>query len=121
MTSFPRGMLFAASALLCAVALADPTHSSSRGELLYSTHCIACHTINGEGGGKAPELNYPTSVVEYIKPEYLRRWIMSPQSIRYNARMPALPREISNAEQVTEELVTYLKVMSIMKRDPAQR
>ena len=44
MTSFPRGMLFAVSALLCDVALADPTHSPSRGELLYSTHCIACHT-----------------------------------------------------------------------------
>jgi len=44
MTSFPRGMLFAVSALLCDVALADPTHSLSRGELLYSTHCIACHT-----------------------------------------------------------------------------
>ena len=44
MTSFPSGMLFAASALLCAVALARPTDSLSRGELLYSTHCIACHT-----------------------------------------------------------------------------
>ena len=37
-------MLFASSALLCAVALAGPTNSPSRGELLYSTHCIACHT-----------------------------------------------------------------------------
>jgi hypothetical protein len=44
MTSFASGMLCAASALLCTVALADPTHSPSRGELLYSTHCIACHT-----------------------------------------------------------------------------
>ena len=44
MTSVPGLMLFAASTLLCAVALAEPTHSPSRGELLYSTHCIACHT-----------------------------------------------------------------------------
>ena len=44
MTPFPSGLLFAASALLCAVALADPSDSPSRGELLYSTHCIACHT-----------------------------------------------------------------------------
>ena len=56
-----------------------------RGYTHFRQYCIACHTINGEGGGKAPELNYPTSVVEYIKPEYLRRWIMNPQSIRYNA------------------------------------
>jgi hypothetical protein len=92
-----------------------------RGYMHFRQYCIACHTINGEGGGKAPELNYPTSVVEYIKPEYLRRWIMNPQSIRYNARMPALPRGIPNPEQVTEELITYLKVMSIMKRGPVQR
>lgn len=44
MISSPSGLLFAASVLLCPVALADPTHSPSRGELLYSTHCIACHT-----------------------------------------------------------------------------
>jgi cytochrome c2 len=101
-----------------------PPHASEevkRGYTHFRQHCIACHTINGEGGGKGPELNYPTSVVEYIKPEYLRRWIMSPQSIRYNTLMPGLPRGIPNAEQVTEELITYLKVMSIMKRDPAQR
>ena len=104
--------------------IAPPPNASAevkRGYMHFRQHCVACHTINGEGGGKAPELNYPTSVVEYIKPEYLRRWIMSPQSIRYNTRMPALPRGIPNAEQVTEELITYLKVMSIMKRDPAQR
>jgi hypothetical protein len=101
-----------------------PPHASAevkRGYTHFRQYCVACHTINGEGGGKAPELNYPTSVVEYIKPEYLRRWILSPQSIRYNARMPALPRGIPNAEQVTEELITYLKVMSITKRDPARR
>jgi mono/diheme cytochrome c family protein len=44
MASFPSGTLFAASALICAAAFADPTHSPSRGELLYSTHCIGCHT-----------------------------------------------------------------------------
>jgi mono/diheme cytochrome c family protein len=91
-----------------------------RGYTHFRQHCIACHTINGEGGGKAPELNYPTSVVEYIKPEYLRRWILNPQSIRYNSLMPALSREIPDVEQVTEELITYLKVMSIMKREPRQ-
>ena len=91
-----------------------------RGYTHFRQHCVACHTINGEGGGKAPELNYPISVVEYIKPEYLRRWILSPQSIRYNAQMPALPRNTPNAEQVAGELITYLKVMSIMKREPSQ-
>ena len=44
MISFPGGLLFAVGALSCTVALADPPPSPSRGELLYSTHCIACHT-----------------------------------------------------------------------------
>jgi mono/diheme cytochrome c family protein len=99
---------------------ANASEEVKRGYTHFRQYCVSCHTINGEGGGKAPELNYPASVVEYIKPEYLRRWILSPQSIRYNARMPGLPRGIPNAEQVTGELVSYLKVMSIMKREPAQ-
>jgi mono/diheme cytochrome c family protein len=99
---------------------ANASAEVKRGYTHFRQHFIACHTINGEGGGKAPELNYPVSVVEYIKPEYLKRWIMSPQSIRYNTLMPALSRGISNAEQVTEELITYLKVMSIMKREPSR-
>jgi mono/diheme cytochrome c family protein len=99
---------------------ANASPEVKRGYMHFRQHCIACHTINGEGGGKAPELNYPVSVVEYIKPEYLKRWVMSPQSIRYNTLMPALSRGIPNAEQVTEELITYLKVMSIMKREPAR-
>jgi mono/diheme cytochrome c family protein len=44
MTSFPGRILAAASALLGALAGAAATDSASRGELLYSTHCIACHT-----------------------------------------------------------------------------
>ena len=44
MTSCPGTMLLAASALASALALAAPAHAQSRGELLYATHCIACHT-----------------------------------------------------------------------------
>ncbi len=89
-----------------------------RGFAHFRKHCAACHTINGEGGGKAPELNYPASVVEYIRPGYLKRWIESPQSIRYNTTMPGLAEEIPDREKVTEELIAYLKAMSTAKRSP---
>ena len=79
---------------------------------------MACHTINGEGGGKASELNYPVSVVEYIKPEYLTRWIENPASIRYNTLMPALAMEIPNRAMVTQEIIAYLRAMSAAKRKP---
>ena len=103
--------------------MAPPANASAdvqRGFAHFRKHCMACHTINGEGGGKAPELNYPVSVVEYIKPEYLRRWIENPQTIRYNTTMPGLAKEIPNRGKITEELILYLKMMSIAKRAPAK-
>lgn len=41
-----RALLAALCALFANLAVADeqPTHNPSRGELLYSTHCIACHS-----------------------------------------------------------------------------
>lgn len=91
-----------------------------RGFEHFRRHCAACHTINGDGGGKAPELNYPESIVEYIKPEYLKRWILAPQTIRYNTMMPGLGEEISNREQVAAEIIAYLKAMSGAKRAPSE-
>ncbi|SET62545.1 Cytochrome c, mono-and diheme variants [Nitrosospira multiformis] len=91
-----------------------------RGFEHFRRHCAACHTINGDGGGKAPELNYPESIVEYIKPEYLKRWILAPQTIRYNTMMPGLGEEISNREQVAAEIIAYLKTMSGSKRAPSE-
>jgi mono/diheme cytochrome c family protein len=89
-----------------------------RGFAHFRKYCISCHTVNGEGGGKAPELNYPASVTEYIKPEYLKRWIEHPQSIRYNTAMPALGQEIPDRDKVADEIILYLKVMSLRKRGP---
>ena len=101
--------------------LSPPAQASSlaqRGFLHFRKHCLACHTINGEGGGKAPELNYPTSVVEYLKPGYLTRWIENPASIRYNTLMPALAKETPDRTRVTQEIIAYLKAMSTAKRMP---
>jgi cytochrome c2 len=87
----------------------------------FRKYCAACHAINGEGGTKGPELNYPVSVTEYIQPAYLKRWIENPQGIRYNTTMPGLAKGIPRREQVTEELIAYLEAMSAAKRDPAKQ
>ena len=103
--------------------MAPPSGASEqvqRGFAHFRKYCAACHAINGEGGAKGPELNYPVSVAEYIQPGYLRRWIENPQSIRYNTVMPGLGKEIPQREQVIEELIAYLKAMSVAKRDPAE-
>ncbi len=101
--------------------LSPPVHASpqvQRGFLHFRKHCMACHTINGEGGGKAPELNYPASVTEYLRSEYLTRWIENPTSIRYNTVMPPLATEIPNRAIVTQEIIAYLRAMSAAKRRP---
>ena len=104
--------------------LSPPIKASAevrRGFLHFRKYCIACHMINGEGGGKAPELNYPTSVVEYIKPEYLTRWIENPSSIRHNSLMPGLAQEIFNRTKVTKEIIAYLRAMSTTKHSPRDK
>lgn len=97
---------------------ATASAAAQRGFLHFRKYCLSCHTINGEGGGKAPELNYPASVVEYIKPEYLPRWIENPASIRHNTVMPALAEGLPDRAQVTAEIIVYLKAMSTAKRMP---
>lgn len=97
----------------------DASSQARRGFVHFRKYCSACHAINGEGGAKGPELNYPVSVTEYLQPGYLKRWIENPQSIRYNTTMPGLGKEIPRREQVIEELIAYLEAMSIAKRDPA--
>ena len=104
--------------------LSPPAKTSAevqRGFMHFRKYCMACHMINGEGGGKAPELNYPTSVVEYIRPEYLTRWIENPSSIRHNTLMPGLAQEIPNRAKVTKEIISYLKAMSTTKRNPKRQ
>jgi mono/diheme cytochrome c family protein len=101
--------------------LSPPARASAevqQGFLHFRKYCMACHMINGEGGGKAPELNYPTSVIEYIKPEYLTRWIENPSSIRLNTLMPGLAEETPSRAKVTKEIIAYLKAMSTTKRSP---
>ena len=44
MNKYSGSFRFTLCGLLSALALATPARAESRGELLYSAHCIACHT-----------------------------------------------------------------------------
>ena len=44
MTTYPGAVRSTAGLLLSAVAFVAGAQAESRGELLYATHCIACHT-----------------------------------------------------------------------------
>lgn len=95
---------------------AGASTETRQGFLHFRKYCMACHTINGHGGDKAPELNYPVSVTEYFKPGYLKQWIDNPASLRYNTTMPALAAAIPEREKVIAEIIAYLTAMRSVKR-----
>ena len=88
------------------------------GFVAFRKYCQPCHTINGEGGVKSVELNYPASVTEYYREAWLRRWIANPTSIRFNTTMPALNPAAPNRKAMIEDIVAYLKAMASNKRKP---
>ena len=95
---------------------ANPSASVKQGFLNFRKHCLNCHTINAEGGGKAAELNVPMSVTEYWQPGMLKKWILSPTSIRLNTPMPGLSEDVPTREKVASDIVGYLKAMAKHKK-----
>jgi mono/diheme cytochrome c family protein len=88
-----------------------------RGFMTFRENCMACHTINGEGGNKAPELNYPVNVTEYFSDEWIRKWIMDPRSVRYTSTMPEFS-SASEPDRLIADVLAYLKAMKEHKRKP---
>lgn len=103
-----------------AVPPVDSGEMVQKGFLAFRQHCIKCHSLNGEGTGVAPELNYPVSITEYWQPEWLARFILDPQSVRYNSKMTAFYAGIAQKEQRVQEIISYLKVMAQHKKQPNQ-
>jgi mono/diheme cytochrome c family protein len=95
----------------------DASNKAKRGFLAFRENCMSYHTINGEGGNKAPELNYPTSVTEYLSDAWMRKWLMDPRSIRYNTTMPAFASH-SNSDTLVDDVLAYLKTMARHKQKP---
>jgi mono/diheme cytochrome c family protein len=84
----------------------------------FVAHCSKCHTINGRGGAIGPELNYPVNPTEYLKDEWLRKWIDDPKSMRLAPRMPPLSSELPERARIIDEIVAYLDAMASHKIDP---
>lgn len=95
----------------------DASAQAKKGFVAFRENCMACHTVNGEGGDKAPELNYPVSVTEYVPDAWLRKWIMDPRTIRYNATMPAFAAH-PEPDALIDDVLAYLKTMARHKQKP---
>jgi mono/diheme cytochrome c family protein len=88
-----------------------------RGYTIFRTECVACHSMNGEGGAVGPDLNVPRSIVEYRPVEQLKAYIRNPAAFRYG-NMPA--HEHLSARDL-DALVAYFRAMAARKHDPGGR
>lgn len=84
----------------------------------FVVHCSRCHAINGHGGSVGPELNYPANPTEYMREDWLRRWIDDPTSMRRNPAMPPLNRNLPNRKRAIDDIVSYLEAIASRKVEP---
>jgi cytochrome c2 len=91
-----------------------------RGFLTFRNFCQDCHSINGDGGNRAMDLNYPINVMEYMDEAKLRIWINNPTDILPDTTMPAFPHHLKNREQQVSDIIAYLNTMAQYKREPTR-
>jgi mono/diheme cytochrome c family protein len=96
---------------------AAPTGSAAwKGFDTFRAQCIACHSVNGEGGKIGPDLNVPRSIVEYRPIDQIKAYIRDPETFRYSS-MPA-HRDFTDAQ--LDELIAYFSTMKAAKHDPGK-
>lgn len=98
---------------------AKASASVTRGFLEFRKACSNCHRINGVGGEKSIELNYPMNVSEYFKAGFLAQWIDAPQKIRWNSVMPPFNPDHPQRKRAISDIVSYLEHMALHKKAPA--
>ena len=81
------------------------------GYQLFRTYCLACHTVNLQGGKMGPELNVPQNIFAYRDGDQVRAFDRNPQSFRAASLMP--PQMI--ADDKLEAIFAYLRAMEKRK------
>jgi len=91
-----------------------PTGTESRADVqrgfdVFTRSCIACHSINLEGGALGPELNIPKNIAEYRDWSYLVEFIKDPSSFRARSKMPSFKNSLT--EEQINDVLQYLRWM----------
>jgi mono/diheme cytochrome c family protein len=79
--------------------------AASGGAAIFAANCANCHSINGTGGKRAPDLSHVGADSEHTV-DWLTAFIKNPQSKKPGTRMPGFDGKISDADLQT--LATYL-------------
>jgi len=87
------------------------------GYAIFRSDCIACHSINTEGGTVGPELNVPRSILEYWPADQVKAFVRNPASFRYG-KMPA-HEYLTDGD--LDALIAYFRAMQARKHDPGRR
>lgn len=87
------------------------------GYAVFRSDCIACHSMNTEGGTVGPELNVPRSILEYWPADQVKAFVRNPASFRYG-KMPSHDY-LSDAD--LDALIAYFRAMQARKHDPGRR
>nr|WP_183423979.1 c-type cytochrome [Luteibacter sp. Sphag1AF] len=89
-----------------------------RGFAVFQRHCIACHTLNGQGDARlGPDLNQPHNPTEYFRDDMLRTLIRQPSQLRHwpEGKMPGFsPDTLSDAD--LDLLLAYLRQMAAQRK-----
>jgi len=93
-----------------------PDAPAWRGFATFKTDCMACHSINTEGGKIGPDLNVPRSIVEYRPIEQIKAYVHDPSAFRYTS----MPAHLELSPEKLDELIAYFEAMSTRKHDPHQ-
>lgn len=89
--------------------IASPNAVTGEGALVKKTNrpalfnqlCIACHTLQGQGGKVGPALD---GVGSRRDATYINKWLHDPSSIKADSKMPKLPLSESDITELTAYL-----------------
>ena len=83
-------------------ALAQDSANVGKGKEVFSTQkCFMCHAVEGKGNKNSPL----DGVGSKLKPEDIRKWIVSPKEMKADSKMKAYP---SLSADDLDALVAYL-------------
>lgn len=89
----------------------EPTR---RAAVIFATHCVGCHMIEGDGGTDGPDLSEAGRKHDL---DWLRRWIARPEALKSDAKMPAFDEKLNRDE--LETIARFLAARGVSKSSSA--